>query len=99
MDLTKFKKVLQKNKWWSLLPVGLIAILIIIANNFNAITATEHRFTGYLKNFVSQNNDNQLVVIEYSPEEINRAEIAGLIQTLSDVNARSILLDLDLTNL
>ena len=98
MDLTKFKKVLQKNKWWSLLPVGLIAILIVVANNFNAITATEHRFTGYLKNFVSQNNDNQLVVIEYSPEEINRAEIAGLIQTLSDVNARSILLDLDLTN-
>ena len=98
MDLTKIKKALQKNKWWSLLPIGLIAILIVITNNISVITATEHRFTGYLKNFVPQNNDDQLVVIEYSPEEINRAEIAGLIQTLSDVNARSILLDLDLTN-
>jgi len=98
MDLTKIKKTLQKNKWWSLLPIGLIAILIVFANNFSVITATEHRFTGYLKNLVPQNNDNQLVVIEYSPEKINRAEIAGLIQTLSDLNARSILLDLDLAN-
>ena len=98
MDLTKIKKALQKNKWWSLLPIGLIAILIVVVNNFSVITATEHRFSGYLKNLVSQNYDDQLVIIGYSPEEINRAEIAGLIQTLSDANARSILLDLDLAN-
>ena len=98
MDLTDIKKALQKNYWWTLLPIGLIAILIVIANNFNAITATEHRLAGYLQNLIFKNNNDELIVIEYSPEEINRAEIAGLIQTLSDVNARSVLLDLDLTN-
>lgn len=99
MDLTNLKSSLQKNKWLFSLPIVLTAILIAFAFNFNIIKSVEYEFSGYLKNLVSKTNKNEkLVVIEYSQKNINRAEIAGFIQTLSDINASSILLDLDLTS-
>jgi CHASE2 domain-containing sensor protein len=74
------------------------AIFIVIANSVNLLSKTEYDIAGLFNNTSNQNQNDQLIIIEYKPEEINRVEVAGLIQNLADANVRSILLDLDLSN-
>ncbi len=70
----------------------------MIANSVNLLSKTEYDIAGLFNNTSNQNQNDQLIIIEYKPEEINRVEVAGLIQNLADANVRSILLDLDLSN-
>ena len=98
MKLTAVKKLPIDKKWFSLIPILLIGVLIITVNLLSTFSVTEYRIASHLKKLTTaQDYTDKLVVIEYKPKVITRIEIAGLIQTLADANARSILLDLNLS--
>ena len=83
--------------WPHLLTILLIGNAILIIGNLSISNAAEYKFTNILFSAVSTHNKNELTIIEYNTADINRASLAGLVQSLISANAKSILLDIDLS--
>jgi len=50
------------------------AIFIVIANSVNLLSKTEYDIAGLFNNTSNQNHNDQLIIIEDKPEEINRVK-------------------------
>ena len=81
----------------SFIFISITAIIIITANILNVFSSAEYKISGSIYNVLDISENNEIIIVDYPPKEINRTYIAGLIQKLSDNRARSLLLDVDLS--
>ena len=73
MKLTAVKKLSIDKKWFSLIPILLIGVLIITVNLLSTFSVTEYRIASHLKRLTTaQDYTDKLVVIEYKPKVITR---------------------------
>ena len=68
---------------------------MLIAANSTFFNTVEYKFSSSFNKTATHNKEQ--IIIEYSSNDINRASIAGLVQSFVDANARSIFLDIDLS--
>jgi len=68
---------------------------MVIAGNFTFFNSAEYKFSSIFNK--STDHHSGLIVIEYASTDINRATIAGLVQSFVDAKAKSIFLDIDLS--
>ncbi len=87
-----------KKIWLPYLPIIVIGLCVAGASKFTSIAHIEYMFSGYINNATNRHANEDLVIIKYKPEEINRVMLAGLIQSLVDARAKSIALDIDLSH-
>ena len=97
MKIFPINKRILSCKWPHLLTILLIGNVILLIGNLTVSNTAEYKFTSMLYSAVGTHNKNEHAIIEYNTTDINRASLAGLVQSLIDVNAKSILLDIDLS--
>lgn len=97
MEVTAVKAKFQE-KWLQLIPIILIGFLVVVLSKLSLFTHAEHKLLGLIHS-PSQNSNSDLVVIEYTEDSINRAQLAGLLQSFSEHNTKSVLLDINLSEI